>query len=139
MLVEKIKEAYSRGVYNLAPPNQIVKYLSESRTLFLCDAELSDEDIFNISSFLSEKGALNHVEHVRICRTSSTQVNYRRSSNSRDIKASSLNCGDFKLFKDLIKFIQNSKALKSLSFQNIEIKEEIVILLSSALRGLLGS
>ena len=133
MLVEKIKEAYSRGVYNLAPPNQIVKYLSESRTLFLCDAELSDEDIFNISSFLSEKGALNHVEHVRICRTSSTQVNYRRNSNSRDINASSLNCGDFKLFKDLIKFIQNSKALKSLSFQNIEIKEEIVILLSSAL------
>lgn len=134
MLVEKINEVYNRGVYNdIAPPHQIVKYLSESRTLVLCDAELSNEDIVNISSFLCDKAALNHIEHVIVSKTSSTQVIYRRLANSREISTSSLNWGDFKLFKELINFIHNAKSLKSLSFQNIEIREEIVILLSAAL------
>ena len=139
MLAEKIGEVYNRGVYNdIAPPHQVVKYLSDSRTLFLCDAELSNEDIVNIISFLCDKVALNHIEHVSIRRTSSTQVNYRRIANSREVSTSSLNGDDFKLFKELINFIHNSKSLKSLSFQNIEIREEIVFLLSAALENSLS-
>ena len=135
-LYEKVNDVYNNGAFNdLAPPHHVSIYLKKSRTLFLCDAELCDEDIINMSHFLGENIALNHIEHIEVSRTSASQVKYRRIVNRREKSASSLNYNNSKLFKDVVQFIKTARSLRTISFQDVDIGVDVISLLSAALVG----
>lgn len=134
LLAQKLRSIYATGRYtDLAPPVQTLRHLESNRALFLCDAEICDEDIILISSFLLDKLAVSCISSVDICKTSSTQVKFRRNVHSKDPRSSSLNVNSGKFFKDIVSFVASAKAVRRLSIKDVKISNEILKSLSAAL------